>query len=203
MPKPFDGAISAFFDTGAPDWVRDQIKDAKKGRILDPGYPYPERLDKDVYEDQLEALQIELVKAQAWVKETGQRIAVVFEGRDAAGKGGSIKRVRENLNPRVAHVVALAKPSDREAGQWYFQRYIQHLPTAGEITLFDRSWYNRRGGRTCLRLLHRARAGGVFRPTPQLRADAGGRWHPAHEDLAECGPGRATPAAFSTARRIP
>jgi polyphosphate kinase 2 len=100
-------------------------------------------MDKDDYEDQLEALQVELVKFHAWVRDTGQRIAVVFEGRDAAGKGGSIKRVRENLNPRVAGVVALQKPTEREAAQWYFQRYVHHLPAGGEIRLFDRSWYNR------------------------------------------------------------
>jgi polyphosphate kinase 2 len=100
-------------------------------------------MDKHDYEDQLAALQVELVKFHAWVRDTGQRIAVVFEGRDAAGKGGSIKRVRENLNPRVAGVVALQKPTDREAAQWYFQRYVHHLPAGGEIRLFDRSWYNR------------------------------------------------------------
>ncbi len=100
-------------------------------------------MDKDAYEDTIEALQLELVKLQADVKETGKRIVVVFEGRDAAGKGGTIKRFRENLNPRVARIVALSKPSDRERGQWYFQRYVPHLPAAGEIVLFDRSWYNR------------------------------------------------------------
>ncbi|MEJ6394478.1 polyphosphate kinase 2 [Gymnodinialimonas sp. 2305UL16-5] len=143
MGKPFDGAISAFFKTGAPDWVREQIEEASKGKVLDPSYPYDARLDRDDYEDQLEALQVELVKMLAWVRETGARIAVVFEGRDAAGKGGSIKRIRQNLNPRHASVVALSKPSEVEQGQWYFQRYIKHLPNAGEIKLFDRSWYNR------------------------------------------------------------
>ncbi len=143
MTKPFDGAISAYYKHDAPDWVRDQIKSAKKHRVLDPSFPYDARMDKDAYEEQLEALQIELVKMLAWVRETGERIAVVFEGRDAAGKGGCIKRIRENLNPRAASVVALSKPTDREASQWYFQRYISHLPAAGEIRLFDRSWYNR------------------------------------------------------------
>lgn len=140
---PFDGAISRFFESEAPEEVRAAIRDAKKNSVLDPSYPYDRRMDKDAYEDTLEALQIELVKCLAWVRETGQRIAVVFEGRDAAGKGGCIKRVRENLNPRAASVVALSKPTDREATQWYFQRYIQHLPAGGEIRLFDRSWYNR------------------------------------------------------------
>jgi polyphosphate kinase 2 len=97
------------------------------------------------YEAEKYLLQVELLKLQAWVKETGQRIVIIFEGRDAAGKGGTIKRFMEHLNPRGARVVALQKPSEIERGQWYFQRYIQHLPTAGEIVLFDRSWYNRAG----------------------------------------------------------
>ncbi|MBL4628470.1 MAG: polyphosphate kinase 2 [Roseicyclus sp.] len=143
MTKPFDGAISAYFNDTAPDWVRTQIADARKNRILDPSYPYKKRMDRDAYEADLAALQIELVKMLNWVRESGARVAVVFEGRDAAGKGGAIKRIHENLNPRSAGVVALSKPTDREAGQWYFQRYIQHLPSAGEIRLFDRSWYNR------------------------------------------------------------
>ncbi|MBF9042043.1 polyphosphate kinase 2 [Rhodobacterales bacterium HKCCE4037] len=143
MSNEFVGAISAYFNDLAPDWVRDQIEAAKKNRVLDPSYPYEERMDKDDYEDQLEALQIELVKMLSWVRSSGARIAVVFEGRDAAGKGGSIKRIRENLNPRAAGVVALSKPTEREATQWYFQRYVEHLPAAGEIRLFDRSWYNR------------------------------------------------------------
>ncbi len=143
MSKPFDGAISKFYRDEAPDTVRAAIDGAEKGQMLDPHYPYDARMDKKAYEADLAALQIELVKCHAWVRDTGQRIAVVFEGRDAAGKGGSIKRVRENLNPRVASVVALSKPTDRETRQWYFQRYIHHLPAAGEIRLFDRSWYNR------------------------------------------------------------
>ena len=122
---------------------REAISKAKKGRILDRDYPYEKRLKRDDYEDQMAALQVELVKLQSWVKATGTRIAIVFEGRDAAGKGGTIKRFRENLNPRGANVVALSKPSDVEQGQWYFQRYVEHLPTKGGITFFDRSWYNR------------------------------------------------------------
>lgn len=143
VPLPFDGAITRFFEEEAPRDVRKAIADAKKDHVLDPGFPYEKRMDKNDYEDQLAALQVELVKFHAWVRDSGQRIAVVFEGRDAAGKGGSIKRVRENLNPRVAGVVALQKPTEREAAQWYFQRYVQHLPAGGEIRLFDRSWYNR------------------------------------------------------------
>ena len=115
-------------------------RDWRKG-----AYPYKNLLSRKRYEKQKYALQVELLKLQAWVKETGQRVVILFEGRDAAGKGGTIKRVMEHLNPRGARVVALEKPSDVERGQWYFQRYVQHLPTAGEIVLFDRSWYNRAG----------------------------------------------------------
>jgi len=108
-------------------------------------YPYKHLMSRKSYEQQKYHLQVELLKLQAWVKETGQRIVILFEGRDAAGKGGTIKRFMEHLNPRGARVVALEKPTDAERGQWYFQRYVQHLPTTGEIVLFDRSWYNRAG----------------------------------------------------------
>ncbi|RIJ03840.1 polyphosphate kinase 2 [Achromobacter sp. K91] len=108
-------------------------------------YPYRHRMLRRNYEKQKYNLQVELLKLQAWVKATGQRVVILFEGRDAAGKGGTIKRMMEHLNPRGARVVALEKPSDTEKGQWYFQRYVQHLPTAGEIVMFDRSWYNRAG----------------------------------------------------------
>ncbi|MDQ2092855.1 polyphosphate kinase 2 [Rhodalgimonas zhirmunskyi] len=141
--KPFDGAISAFYEKDAPKPVRDAIKRAEKGEILDPGYPHSERMPRKAYEKEIEALQIELVKMQSWAKSSGARIAVLFEGRDASGKGGTIKRFRENLNPRGARVVALSKPTDREQTEWYFQRYIDHLPSGGEIVFFDRSWYNR------------------------------------------------------------
>jgi polyphosphate kinase 2 len=109
------------------------------------GYPYRNLLSRKSYERQKYRLQVELLKFQSWVKDTGQKIIILFEGRDAAGKGGTIKRFMEHLNPRGARVVALEKPSEAERGQWYFQRYVQHLPTAGEIVLFDRSWYNRAG----------------------------------------------------------
>src|SRR3954447_18816004 len=109
------------------------------------GYPYPARMQRREYELEKRRLQIELLKLQGWVKDTGQKVVLVFEGRDAAGKGGTIKRFTEHLNPRGARVVALDKPSERERTQWYFQRYVQHLPAAGEIVLFDRSWYNRAG----------------------------------------------------------
>ena len=119
---------------------------AARARIFREGvYPYKRKLETSAYEKQKQDLQVELLKIQNWVKEAGQKIVVVFEGRDAAGKGGTIKRFMEHLNPRGARVVALEKPSERERGQWYFQRYIRHMPTSGEIVLFDRSWYNRAG----------------------------------------------------------
>jgi polyphosphate kinase 2 len=108
-------------------------------------YPYDERMTREYYTREKRLLQIELIKLQNWVKDTGQRIVILFEGRDAAGKGGTIKRFMEHLNPRGARTVALEKPSEREKTQWYFQRYVTHLPSAGEILLFDRSWYNRAG----------------------------------------------------------
>ena len=111
----------------------------------DGGYPYKNLMSRKNYEAQKYKLQVELLKLQAWVKDTGQRVLILFEGRDAAGKGGTIKRFMEHLNPRGARVVALEKPTEVERGQWYFQRYAQHLPTRGEIVMFDRSWYNRAG----------------------------------------------------------
>ncbi len=108
-------------------------------------YPYAERLSKKEYELEKAALQVELLKVQHWVEETEQKFVMLFEGRDAAGKGGTIKRFMEHLNPRAARVVALNKPTNNERGEWFFQRYIKHLPTSGEIVLYDRSWYNRAG----------------------------------------------------------
>jgi polyphosphate kinase len=118
------------------------------GRRVDTwreGYPYAERMSREEYDRTKRLLQIELLKLQRWIRETGARVVLVFEGRDAAGKGGTIKRFTEHLNPRGASVVALDKPSPREQTQWYFQRYVQHLPAAGELVMFDRSWYNRAG----------------------------------------------------------
>ena len=108
-------------------------------------YPYANKLSRSDYEAEKAALQVELLKVQHWVQETGQKFVMLFEGRDAAGKGGTIKRFMEHLNPRSARVVALNKPTDEERGQWFFQRYVKHLPTSGEIVLYDRSWYNRAG----------------------------------------------------------
>lgn len=123
--------------------------------LIDPGgsavetwredYPYDERMERDEYEQEKYALQVELLKFQYWTQDSGARHIIVFEGRDAAGKGGTIKRFEEHLNPRHLRTVALNKPTSTEQGQWYFQRYVQHFPTAGDITLFDRSWYNRAG----------------------------------------------------------
>lgn len=124
-PTPSVAEIRAAFETGE--------------------YPYQTRLSRRSYEAQKARLQAELLKVQKWVGETGQKIVILFEGRDAAGKGGTIKRFTEHLNPREARVVALNKPTDEERGQWYFQRYVNHLPTAGEIVFYDRSWYNRAG----------------------------------------------------------
>ncbi|KIN72306.1 polyphosphate kinase 2 [Sulfitobacter guttiformis] len=143
MELPFDGAISTYYKNDAPEDVRRAVKSAEKGDILSKSYPHRSRMGRKVYEAEMALLQIELVKLQSWVRSTGSRVAMVFEGRDAAGKGGTIGRFRMNLNPRGAHVVALNKPTDTEANQWYFQRYISHLPTAGELVFFDRSWYNR------------------------------------------------------------
>jgi polyphosphate kinase 2 len=121
----------------SPEKIKDLFRNGK--------YPYKTKIRKGAYEKHKEELQVELLKVQSWVKETGQRIVILFEGRDAAGKGGTIKRFMEHLNPRAARTVALEKPTEYELGQWYFQRYIQHLPTEGEMVFFDRSWYNRAG----------------------------------------------------------
>ena len=132
------------------------------------GYPYQERLSREEYEHDKRLLQIELLKLQNWVKSTGARIMVLFEGRDAAGKGGTIKRFMEHLNPRGARVVALEKPSEREATQWYFQRYIAHLPAAGEMVYFDRSWYNRAGVERVMGYSSRTEYLEFMRQTPEL-----------------------------------
>ncbi|MGA0542334.1 polyphosphate kinase 2 [Neotabrizicola sp. VNH66] len=143
MDLPFDGAISTFFRETCPKAIRKAIEQDDGNDILTKSYPYREEMKKKDYEATMEGLQRQLVRMQADIKATGKRVVVLFEGRDAAGKGGTIAVMRENLNPRVANVVALPAPSDREKGQWYFQRYIDWLPAAGEMALFDRSWYNR------------------------------------------------------------
>jgi len=139
---------------GAEDFVVEELDDddpilrSLDGRIIDTwreGYPYQERMSAEEYEGEKRLLQIELLKMQNWIKDAGKRLVILFEGRDAAGKGGTIKRFMEHLNPRHARVIALEKPTDYEFRQWYFQRYIAHLPANGEIALFDRSWYTRAG----------------------------------------------------------
>jgi polyphosphate kinase 2 len=136
--KSTDHAEDPFPDTAhSPEEIRDLFREGK--------YPYENKIKRAVYEAHKKDLQVELLKAQNWVRKTGQRVVCLFEGRDAAGKGGTIKRFTEHLNPRAARVIALEKPTDSERSQWYFQRYIRHLPAAGEVVLFDRSWYNRAG----------------------------------------------------------
>ncbi len=143
MDLPFDGAISKYFKKDAPKDIRKAIETCDKDKILSSAYPYREEMRKKDYEAQMDALQLQLVRLQADAKTTGKRIICVFEGRDAAGKGGTISALRLNLNPRGANVVALSKPTERERSEWYFQRYIDWLPLLGEINIFDRSWYNR------------------------------------------------------------
>jgi polyphosphate kinase len=131
---------------GTFDEIDDPVLKRPDGQPVETwkeGYPYAEKLSRENYEEEKRLLQIELLKAQEWVKDTGQRLVVLFEGRDAAGKGGTIKRFLEHLNPRGVESIALTAPTAIERGQWYFQRYVEHLPTRGEIVLFDRSWYNR------------------------------------------------------------
>lgn len=143
MDLPFDGAISRYFETEAPKGVRKAIAEGRKHDILTEGFPYDRWMKQEAYDERMKALQIEMVKFQRWVEATGQRVVIVFEGRDTAGKSGAIRVVSENLNPRGARIVALSKPTEREATQWYLQRYVAHLPGAGELALCDRSWYNR------------------------------------------------------------
>ena len=132
-------------------------------------YPYKNLLsEKESARKQKYRLQVELLKLQAWVKATGQKVVILFEGRDAAGKGGTIKRLMEHLNPRGARVVALEKPSEVERGQWYFQRYVEHLPTAGEIVLFDRSWYNRAGVERVMKFCTQEEYAEFLRQTPEF-----------------------------------
>lgn len=128
-----------------PQAILETARSKSVGKIVNPHYPYKTKMRRSLYNERKKVLQIELVKLQKWIKETGQRAVFVFEGRDAAGKGGTIKRFMEHLNPRNARVVALEKPTETEKGEWYFQRYIKNLPTSGEMVFFDRSWYNRAG----------------------------------------------------------
>ena len=143
MDLPFNGAITNYLKTDAPKEVRRAIEEADKNEILSKTYPYRTELSHKEYDALMDGLQLQMVRMHYDLKAKGKRLVVVFEGRDAAGKGGTIETMRQNLNPRVAKIVALGKPTEREAEQWYFQRYIDQFPAKGEITLFDRSWYNR------------------------------------------------------------
>ena len=150
-------------DPKLPKWI-------KEGALTADDFPYDEKLERKTYEAELEALQIELGKLQADTLKTGRRIVVLFEGRDSAGKGSCIKRFMEHLNLRHARVVALPKPNDRERGEWYFQRYVKHLPTSGEIVLFDRSWYNRAGVERVMGFCSADQLADFLREAPQFES---------------------------------
>ncbi len=168
LQQPADASANAY-----PDFNLDQPelpKSIEKAALGSGGYPYDERMKRKKYEKQLHELQIELLKLQAHVKKTGSRLVVVFEGRDSAGKGGCIQRFTEHLNPRQARTVALAKPTDGERGQWYFQRYVAHMPTRGEIALFDRSWYNRAGVERVMGFADQDRVAEFLREAPEFEA---------------------------------
>ncbi|MBO3738156.1 polyphosphate kinase 2 [Actinoplanes flavus] len=169
---PYDGPIAELAGYRVVDDADDdpRLLDAD-GQPVDTwreDYPYEERLSRTDYDHDKRLLQIELLKLQNWCKETGDRLLILFEGRDAAGKGGTIKRFMEHLNPRGARVVALEKPNQRESTQWYYQRYIKHLPAAGEIVLFDRSWYNRAGVERVMGFCDRKEYLEFLRQTPEL-----------------------------------
>ncbi len=147
--------------------VKAKVVEQPAGEVAPHTAKMPEIPDK-VYEKELQKLQIELVKLQGWIKEKGLRVVVLFEGRDAAGKGGTIKRITETLNPRIVRVVALATPTEREKTQWYFQRYVAHLPAAGEMVLFDRSWYNRSGVERVMGFCTQEQVEEFFRSVPEF-----------------------------------
>lgn len=143
IPMPLNGLVTAFLNDTAPDALRQTVLDARKRDTLAGTYPYPRWMKKSDYEDELKPLQFELVKLQHWIADTGQRVVVIFEGRDTAGKSGAINRITEVTNHRTVRVEALPRPTDRQLREWYFQRYVECLPAGGEMVLFDRSWYNR------------------------------------------------------------
>ena len=176
---PADGDLGAILERLA-DQLGLRISQKKNGRarLVRPDgtavqtwrqdYPYDQRLSRDAYDDAMQPLQIELLKLQRSVKKSGRRLAIVFEGRDAAGKGGTIKRFTENLNPRGARIVALEKPTEREQAEWYLQRYLAHMPAAGEIVLFDRSWYNRAGVERVMGFCHQEEYLEFLREAPEF-----------------------------------
>ncbi|MGI9424141.1 MAG: polyphosphate kinase 2 [Hyphomicrobiaceae bacterium] len=168
MPKKSvaDKIRNGAFDIDAaklPSWIADHA-------ITGGGYPYADRVRRKRYEAELRKLQIELVKLQSHIRGEGERLVILFEGRDSAGKGGCIKRFMQHLNPRQARSVALSKPSDTERGQWYFQRYVPHLPTTGEIVLFDRSWYNRAGVEPVMGFCTEQQLADFLREAPQFES---------------------------------
>ncbi|MGI9410604.1 MAG: polyphosphate kinase 2 [Hyphomicrobiaceae bacterium] len=166
MPKTVNNKNDRHFDIESrdlPDWISQ--------RSLTSGeYPYSKRMKRKAYENELQSLQIELLKLQAHVRNSGLRVVALFEGRDSAGKGGCIKRFMEHLNPRHARSVALTKPTSAESGQWYFQRYCVHLPTAGNIVLFDRSWYNRAGVERVMGFCDEQQLAAFMREAPQFES---------------------------------
>ncbi len=162
--KKSDKAESA----SPPPLVQVDVDPKQLEKEAEAYYPYKKKMGRKEYEEEKYKLQIEILKMQNWVKETGQRVICMFEGRDAAGKGGTIKRFMEHMNPRGARVVALEKPTQRESGQWYFQRYVQNLPSTGEIVMFDRSWYNRAGVERVMGFCSAAEYREFMRQAPQL-----------------------------------
>lgn len=170
------GSKNSRKSTGVPDYPDFDIEDPKlpkaiaKRALRSGGYVYDEGLKRKDYEAQLELLQIELLKMQLHIRSTGERLVIVFEGRDTAGKGGTISRFMQHLIPRHAKAVALPKPTETERGQWYFQRYIAHLPTRGDMTLFDRSWYNRAGVERVMGFCSRDELADFLRDAPQFES---------------------------------
>ena len=165
---PFVADILSFYSDEAPKELREAIEKAGKKDMLSGSYPYAEEMSGKDYDARMDQLQIQLVKMLAGLKASGGRVCVLFEGRDAAGKGGTIKRYMEHLNPRSARLVALEKPTDIERGQWFFQRYVQHLPTSGEMVFFDRSWYNRAGVERVMGFCSPAEYLEFMRQTPEV-----------------------------------
>lgn len=143
IPMPFAGQVTEFLHEKAPEELRQTVEEANKRDTLAGNYPYPRWMKKDDYKDTLKPLQTELVKMQQWLDNTGQRVIVIFEGRDTAGKSGAINRIMEVVSQRLVRVEALPRPTDRQMREWFFKRYVERLPAGGEMVLFDRSWYNR------------------------------------------------------------
>ncbi|MGI9382227.1 MAG: polyphosphate kinase 2, partial [Methyloligellaceae bacterium] len=170
-----EGSDSAASDT-QPDYADFDLDDPKLPEMIDAralasgNYPHKKRMKRKRFEEELVRLQIELVKLQYWVRDRGERVVMLFEGRDAAGKGGTIKRFMQHLNPRHARTIALSKPTEAERGQWYYQRYAAHLPTAGDIVLFDRSWYNRAGVERVMGFCNEPQVEAFLNEAPQFEA---------------------------------